>query len=113
MVIFSSSGCLVSGGDCFESVAVGAQFALPKQEGEGESEEAEGREDPHAEVVAAGGCSSSLFVLSLLQLTAMTPIRLEQKQGENESSHAKAREHDLRGSVSSGGIAELAIEQRE
>src|SRR5208283_3778015 len=59
------------------------------------------------------GYSGWLFVLSLLQLTAMTPIRREQKEGEDESGHAKGREHDLRGSVGSGRVAELAIEERE
>jgi len=43
----------------------------------------------------------------------MTPIRLEQKEGEDESCHAEAREHDLRCSVGSGRVAELAIEERE
>jgi len=57
--------------------------------------------------------SGWLLVLSLLQLTAMAPVGLEEQEGEDKSGQAKRREHDLRRSVGAGHVAELAIEKGE
>jgi len=49
MVIFSSLGCLVSGGDCFESVAVRTGLSNTQKDRQGHADESQNRKDPHAE----------------------------------------------------------------